>query len=312
MSSSPQVMHPLPPLPTYEMAVGTGNQVVRQPLQQRIPPNMPMVTATVSRLSRTEFLKQLIFEAHRPDLPSVTLAQEEEMADKMRILYNWVLGFKPAEPTSWWDGKKKQITHDKFAGPVGFEWFIDEMLKAFQGIRNNRPAKKEFHPDGTITIKGGPSVWHRSYGFRISRCCVSLRNKLQGNAGKDFVDKLRSYTTVFAELTSEEHNKTFPFHINTGSGLYGERGDQLHQAAALEPKQHFVPWTLSEAFLRQEELTNLGAGIALQKSRELSSQLAALPARSPFVQYTYDVRTAPDGSRNYCLGVSGQQHTPYN
>ena len=280
---------------------GHSVTAVRQPLQQL---NTSIPRPITQKVDAQKYLLGLIQQSHLPKVLTVSIAQEEEMGNHMRHFCGFVKQLVPAEPTFW--GSKKQFSHPIFNSPVRFTWFFEELMKAFQEIRTNRPARELVGQDGSIKIIGGPNIWHFAGCLDMQ---ASLKKIKDVSAGQEIVEKSGKYCMLITRPTPNEFHKIYP-NQPVYNGLYGLRIEQLHAAAAKEPKQHCVIEALSEEYLAIEAKKDEKALAGLEASRQLTA-LIQNNANTGSVGYTYAWRVTPDGSMHYGPGYSGQKFT-YN
>jgi len=272
----------------------------RQPLQQlnSVPRQI------IQKVDAQKYLLALIQQSHLPNLPAVSIFQEEEMGNHMRNFCRFIGQAVSAEPTFW--GSKKQFSHPIFNTPVKFTWLFEELMKAFEGIRANRPAHQLKEQDGNIKIVGGPNIWHISCGLDLQRTLDKIE---ESSPGKEIIEKSGKYCVLLTSPNRYEFHKIYP-NQPIYNGIYGLRLKQLHTAAEKEPKQHCVTEALSEEYLAMEAKKDEKALAGLEASRQMTS-IIQNNANTGSIGYTYAWRVTPDGSMHYGPGYSGQKFT-YN
>ena len=181
-------------------------------------------------------LRDLINQAHMPDVAEVSESQKREMALKMRSLREILVDCEAAKPKLFSDVKRFSHPSLLFKGKCE----IKNLFEVLTQVANTVKA-----------IRGGLELSHIGDGFRIIRY-FSLKVIPVATGSKKYIDSLNHYSSELRNITREHWAKIWRDSASYGIGeIYKERVDMVFRA--IDANQLMVEEALTPEYLEAEK-----------------------------------------------------------
>ncbi len=229
MATSPSFPKPSAPLLSL-----TPTIVSKQQIQQ-----------IVARLPRTLALalRELIRQAHLPDVAVVTDNQQREMALKSRVLRQILVGYKTenneivagceaAKPKLF--SSVKRFSHPQFQDTWEIQSLFEEFTRVTKAVK---------------ALRGGLDVSHLGEGIRIIHHFIAVQKVAKGS--KKYIDAISHYSKEL-NVSREHWGKICYDQASYGIGeIYSRRRDMVIEAA--DKDQLVIEEALPAEYLEAEK-----------------------------------------------------------